>query len=302
MKRGTPQHPKTYALARALGCRRAEAVGYLELLWHFTAQYAPCGDIGRHSDDAIESGCDWGGASGALVVALSETRWLDVSTTNRLVVHDWHEHADQGVRNHLQAQRKSFVTTKGRTRVGPTLNPSRTLVQPGSDQGSQGKGNGIGNGQVLVSSSGDKRESEREKGERTQRLLQSQSAVRFASFWSGYPKKVKKAEAEKAWSKIRDSDELLKEMHAALRWQKRSPDWTRDAGQYIPHPATWLNARQWEDEPPPGMHPAMRSVVARAAPPPPAAPGSEPGMEPGNASKMLGTLITELAQRKEMPS
>ena len=24
--------------------------------------------------------------------------------------------------------------------------------------------------------------------------------------------------------------------------------WNRDNGQFIPHPATWLNQRRWEDE------------------------------------------------------
>jgi len=24
-------------------------------------------------------------------------------------------------------------------------------------------------------------------------------------------------------------------------------DWRKDSGQFIPHPATWLNAKGWED-------------------------------------------------------
>jgi len=31
------------------------------------------------------------------------------------------------------------------------------------------------------------------------------------------------------------------------RWSK-SEQWTKDNGQYIPHAATWLNGRRWEDE------------------------------------------------------
>ena len=27
-----------------------------------------------------------------------------------------------------------------------------------------------------------------------------------------------------------------------------SKDWLEDDGKYIPHPATWLNAKGWEDE------------------------------------------------------
>ena len=30
-------------------------------------------------------------------------------------------------------------------------------------------------------------------------------------------------------------------------WSK-SHDWTKDGGQFIPHAATWLNGKRWEDE------------------------------------------------------
>ena len=59
MKRGTPDHPKVYDLAERLKVKRPTALGYLELLWHFTAVYAPEGDIGRYSDKRIEGAMDW---------------------------------------------------------------------------------------------------------------------------------------------------------------------------------------------------------------------------------------------------
>ncbi len=34
---------------------------------------------------------------------------------------------------------------------------------------------------------------------------------------------------------------------AALERDKRSDQWQRDGGQYIPYPATWLHDRRWED-------------------------------------------------------
>lgn len=37
-------------------------------------------------------------------------------------------------------------------------------------------------------------------------------------------------------------------MAAALERQKRSRDWTKEGGQFVPYPATWLNQRRWEDE------------------------------------------------------
>lgn len=95
MKRGGPTHPKTFNLAELLGIRRAHAVGILELLFHFTAQYAPEGDVGRYSDKRIAAAVDWHGSPVKLVSALVEARWLDPHPTARLAVHDWAEHADR---------------------------------------------------------------------------------------------------------------------------------------------------------------------------------------------------------------
>ena len=70
----------------------------------------------------------------------------------------------------------------------------------------------------------------------------------FDSFWSAYPKKKAKGDAEKAFNKIKPDAELLKTMLDAIDAQSRSPDWTKDGGQFIPFPATWLNQKRWEDE------------------------------------------------------
>lgn len=71
---------------------------------------------------------------------------------------------------------------------------------------------------------------------------------RFARFWEAYPKKVGKGAAETAWRKRKPDDALLSQMLQAIERAKQSPDWTKDGGQYIPNPATWLNQRRWEDE------------------------------------------------------
>ena len=47
MKRGTPNHRKMHRLARCLRVSLAEAVGTMELLWHWVADYLPRGDIGK---------------------------------------------------------------------------------------------------------------------------------------------------------------------------------------------------------------------------------------------------------------
>jgi len=70
----------------------------------------------------------------------------------------------------------------------------------------------------------------------------------FQAFWSAYPRKTAKANAFKAFEKLNPDDDLMRVILRALsRWSK-SEQWTKDNGQYIPHAATWLNGRRWEDE------------------------------------------------------
>lgn len=67
----------------------------------------------------------------------------------------------------------------------------------------------------------------------------------FDRFWSAYPKKVGKEAARKAFAKVKAPIDVL---IAAIEQQKTSRQWTKDNGQYIPNPATWLNQGRWEDE------------------------------------------------------
>jgi hypothetical protein len=111
MKRGTPRHPKVMDLAEKLGCGRPEALGYLELLWDFTAEIAPRGDIGRFSDRRIEAALDWfgrGKPAGKLVKALVEAKWIEVDAECRLWVHDWKDHCDEAVKKKLSRAGLSF--------------------------------------------------------------------------------------------------------------------------------------------------------------------------------------------------
>jgi hypothetical protein len=75
----------------------------------------------------------------------------------------------------------------------------------------------------------------------------------FETFWKLYPRKVNKVPAEKAWKKLSVTPELLAVMIGALGKQSTSIEWLKSGGQYIPHPASWLNARRWEDEIPSGL-------------------------------------------------
>lgn len=85
--------------------------------------------------------------------------------------------------------------------------------------------------------SGDARQPERAK-----------TSESFEQFWAAYPKRKSRGHAEKAFAKINPDEQLLQAMVASIERAKTSDDWRKDGGQYVPYPATWLNAKGWEDE------------------------------------------------------
>lgn len=70
----------------------------------------------------------------------------------------------------------------------------------------------------------------------------------FEVFWLAYPKKKAKGTAERAWRKLSPSPDLLQRILVAISVQRNSADWVKEYGRYVPHPATWLNAKRWQDE------------------------------------------------------
>lgn len=78
-------------------------------------------------------------------------------------------------------------------------------------------------------------------------------------FWPAYPRKTAKPEALKAWRKLTPDLDTIAAIEASLQWQCRQATWTKENGEYIPHPATWLNQRRWEDEPFEAARPSIGS-------------------------------------------
>jgi hypothetical protein len=69
----------------------------------------------------------------------------------------------------------------------------------------------------------------------------------FESFWNKYPKKTGKGGAFSSWKKLTKSEK--DKISDALDWQIPSEQWTKDSGQYIPNPQTYLNQKRWDDAP-----------------------------------------------------
>jgi len=65
----------------------------------------------------------------------------------------------------------------------------------------------------------------------------------FDEFYTAYPRKVKRPDAEKAWRQVNGDGYLVAILTGLARWR---PHWE---GRYTPYPATFLRGRQWQDDP-----------------------------------------------------
>lgn len=81
----------------------------------------------------------------------------------------------------------------------------------------------------------------------------------FVRFWEAYPRHEAKQNAWKSFLKLQPGEELLGVMISWLGAACKSEQW-QDKTK-IPHPATWLNQRRWEDDPPPMPKPVKKSLL-----------------------------------------
>lgn len=91
------------------------------------------------------------------------------------------------------------------------------------------------------------KEKEKENKETTLRKKSARDDG-FDLFWEAYPRKIGKKKALDAWIKANGSRPDTDTVVAKIKKLETSLQWTRDGGQYIPHPSTWLNRGGWDDE------------------------------------------------------
>ena len=72
--------------------------------------------------------------------------------------------------------------------------------------------------------------------------------ILFDAFWSAYPKHAAKADAQKAFKALNPDDELMQTILTAIETWRKTDDWTKDGGKFVPLPATYIRGKRWEDE------------------------------------------------------
>ena len=217
-EKATLDKPEVLTVAAALGWDADMAVGKFVRMWSWFDTHTVDGDARGVTPALLDSILRVTG----FVSEVQKVGWLEV--------HEW------GIRL------PKFDIHCGETAKKRALGAKRNAAYRAS--------NAKGDARCVTSAS-PREEKKREEKKKDQKILGHRHDDRdwFESkFWPTYPRKVAKASAAKAFAKINPDDALLERMLAALAVHVASEQWRRDDGRFIPHPATWLNQRRWEDE------------------------------------------------------
>jgi hypothetical protein len=220
------RHRKTMALRRILGTAET-IVG----LWCWAAENAPDGDLSSFTENEIEEVTGWTGERGKAFKAMVEVGFIDnVSadvSANKYTLHQWSEHAGLGISSYMRRKTSQRVLMKQRR----SSSGSRSEEDQKEKREGEGEVSNLKAPMLALTSALTKK--------RKSRASLAEPSDAFNKFWKAYPKKTGKGKAMKAWP----GDEMLDVILEALAWQVTTWD-----PQFTKHPATWLNARCWEDE------------------------------------------------------
>lgn len=226
-------HKKLYEAADELQIPPAYMLGLLVAFWLWALDNAPDGRLDEIRPRTIARAAGWDGDADKFIAALKTARFVD-DNGGALALHNWGEYTGKLLeRREAERERSRKRREPGET-VKPAVDQQTTAGRPPDIQRT-----------TEIQAPDVAPETEEKPAEAPK---ENALERRFNSFWAAYPKKVAKATALKVWKRIRPDQALTDIMLAAIERQKRSEQWRKDNGQYIPNPTTWLNGGRWEDE------------------------------------------------------
>jgi hypothetical protein len=97
---GLQQHPKTLKLATLMAWDIPATIGRLHILWWWCLEYAPDGNVSRHSTDITALAMGIPAELGPkLIQALYESEFLDITSAKQYLIHDWMQYAGAYLKN-----------------------------------------------------------------------------------------------------------------------------------------------------------------------------------------------------------
>ena len=134
--------------------------------------------------------------------------------------------------------------------VRPTLDASRRKAESGKKGGSKKQTGSKPEANCKQTASKGEKENKKEKEneieiEKENKVENECIKADFALFWEAYPRKEGMQKAEEAFASVAVP---VQDLLDAIEAQKKSPQWKKDNGIFIPHPAKWLAEKRWMDQ------------------------------------------------------
>lgn len=215
--------PKTRKLGRLVGGLPA-AIGHLHCLWWWALDHAPDGDLTHCDAEDIAMAAEWEGDAETFLTHLVTTRFID-RTRDGMFIHDWADHGGKRVASILAGrERASRHYAKSRESL-------RVDYAQSTDQSREEK----------------RREEEKEllAPAGAEMVVRTDPLEGFKEFWSVYPKRERRRDAEKTWRKM-SKRKRARAYAAAQAVAYAVANGYKDL-QYTPQGATWLNQERYQD-------------------------------------------------------
>lgn len=261
MKHGTDNKLKFKLLKRRLKLPLWQVKGILQSIWDFTTENAMRGDIGRYTDAQIAMGIEYDGDIHLLISTLVDEGWLDKGGSLRLVVHDWPEHCERWVKQRIERQGLGWAENdpefqkhqKHKSKNIENIEHEGETALGGAQRHSVAHNGGIPNPNPNPNPKPNPKPHNPLSGMPPDGggVCVFDQSIGFAQFWEQYPKGERKkgmVGAEKIYRREIRTQALHDCLLERLNTDKSSRGWTKDAGQFIPGPSAWLNAKRWMDE------------------------------------------------------
>lgn len=228
--------PRVARICDITNKKEAEVIGGLYWLWSMADEQTQNGDLLGMSVQTVDRKTGVKGIGGALV----EIGWL-LEIAGGLTIARFDEHNGKSAKrraSHAKTMAEKYVPLSKRNNNSeqslPFSDHECAEISQEIAEGGQLEKRRVYNTPVVP------------KGD-------EMGGADFGRFWASYPRKVGKGAAVRAWLKSRRIRPAIETILGALERCKLDEQWVKDDGQFIPHPATWLNEMRWADFDPVGI-------------------------------------------------
>jgi hypothetical protein len=237
----TPDKPEIAILARKLGCSIGDA------FLAFFRLYAWADGVTTDGFVPFLSRCDgdrYAGREGTCeALASKEINWMVISE-NGLQFVNFEDHNGKSAKARgLEAKKKRRqrlnvpnVSPVHRDNIGTTSGPEKRREEKNINTPLTPKGEDGCPKDFFPKTSEKKPKSDEPE---------SESFIRFWTSWPSHFRKENRNGCLKHWRSA-NLDAEVGAILSGLDAAKRSPEWAKEGGQYIPHPLVWLHQRRWE--------------------------------------------------------